>query len=121
MDGASADLENAFDLDRGISRQHGDADGRSRVPALVAERRDHEVGGAVHHLGTVEKAGIGIDEAAQADHLLDLVEIAERPLDLGQHVDRPGAPRFLAVLEGYAIAELTLGDELAARIEADLT
>src|SRR6516225_8359482 len=109
MDGASADLENAFDLDR-----------RSRMPAFVAERRDHEVGGAVHHLGTVEKGRIGIDEAAQADHLLDLVEIAERRLDLRQHVDHAGACRFLAVLEGYAIAELTLGDELAARIEADL-
>src|SRR5262245_66261665 len=76
MDGASADLENAFDLDRGVSRQHGDADRRSRVPALVAERRDHEVGGAVHLIGTVEKGGIGIDDAAQANYRHDCVAIA---------------------------------------------
>src|SRR5262249_24481423 len=54
-------------------------------------------------------------------HLLDLVEVANGGLDLRQHVDPAGARRFLAVLERYAGAELALGDELAAAVEADLT
>src|SRR5258706_12008 len=91
------------------------------MPALVAEHRHHEVGGAIHHLRAVEKGRVGIDEAAQADHLLDFVEFAERRLDLCQQVDPTGACRFLAVLEGYTFAELTFGDELTACIEADLT
>ena len=115
-----AHLEHALDLDRRVDRQRGDADRGARMPALVAEHRDHEVGGAVHHLGAVEEGRRGIDEAAEANHPLDLVEIAERRLDLRQHVDRAGARRLLAVLDRYAVAELALGDELAARIEADL-
>src|SRR5262245_23765128 len=94
----SSDFEDALDLDRGVARQHGDADRCARVPALVAEHRHHQVGGAVHDLGAVEKRGRGIDEATEANHLLDLVEVAERGLDLRQHVDRAGARCLLAVL-----------------------
>src|SRR5882757_4080547 len=117
---ASGDLEDALDLDRRIRGQHRHTDGGTRMAALVAERGDHEIRGAVHHLGAIEKVGIGIDEATEADHLLDLVEIAKRRLDLGQHVDRAGACRFLAVLDRYASAELALGDQLSTAIEADL-
>ena len=52
----SGHLEHGLDLDRGVERQRRDADGGARVPALVAERRDHQVGGAVHHLGAVEES-----------------------------------------------------------------
>jgi len=51
----SGDLENALDLDRGIGRKGGDADGGSGMAALVAERCYHQVGGAIHHFGTVEE------------------------------------------------------------------
>ena len=76
MNGASDLIVQAF----GDKGRH--AHRRAGMPSLVAEHRHHEVGGAVHHLRTIEKRRIGIDEAAQARHLLDLVEIAERGLDL---------------------------------------
>ena len=41
---ASGDLEHTLDLDRGIRRQHGDADGRARMAAPLAEDLDR------HHL-----------------------------------------------------------------------
>ena len=49
----SGHFEQALDFDRGIGRQRRDADRRARMPALVAEHRDHQVGGAVHHFGSV--------------------------------------------------------------------
>ena len=88
-------------------------DGGTGVPALVAEHRDHEVGGAVHHLGPVEEVRLGIDEAAEPDHADDLVEVAERRLELRQQVDRAGARGGLALLDGDAAAELALGDQVA--------
>ena len=87
--------------------------------ALVAERRDHQVGGAVHHLRTVDETRRRIHEAAEPHDAHDLVEVAERGLDLGEKIDRAGARRLLAVLDGDAAAELALGDELAA-VEANL-
>src|SRR3979490_2470170 len=75
--GLSGHLEGGLDLDCGIERQGGDADGWAGVAALVAERRDHQVGGAIHHFGAVGETGRRIDEAAEADHADDLVEIAE--------------------------------------------
>src|SRR5262245_16381581 len=95
---ASGDLEGALDLDRRIGGQHGDADGGARMPALVAEHRDHKIGGAIHNLRAIEKRGVRIDEAAEPDHPRDLVEVAKGRLDLRQHVDGAGACRFLAVL-----------------------
>src|SRR5471030_1173416 len=76
----SLHLEQALDLDRGVERQHRDTDGGTRVPPLVAEQRDHQVGGAVHDFWPIEEGGIGIDEAAEAHHAGDLLEIAERGL-----------------------------------------
>src|SRR5262249_49481851 len=46
----SGHLEQAFDLDRGICRQRGHADGGAGVAALVAEHLHHQIGGAVQHL-----------------------------------------------------------------------
>src|SRR5215468_9933944 len=46
----SGDLEQAFDFDGRVHGKRGDADGRSRMPPLVAEHLHHEVRGAVHHL-----------------------------------------------------------------------
>ena len=78
-----------------------------------------EIGGAVHHLGAVKEGRRGIDEAAEPHDAHDLVEIAERGLDLGQQVDRAGARGLLAVLDRDVVAELALGDELAVGAEAD--
>src|SRR5438105_3380171 len=51
----SGDLEQPLDLDRGIRRQRGDADRGAGMAALVAEHRDHQVGGAVQHFWPVEE------------------------------------------------------------------
>src|ERR1700693_4175523 len=96
------------------------ADGRARGLALVAEHRNHQIGGAVHHFRAVGEARRRIDEAAEPHHLLDLVEIAERGLDLGDQADGAGPRRLLAVLDGDAGAELPRGDELAVATKAKL-
>ena len=88
--------------------------------AGLAERRHHQVGGAVHRVRAVEEAGRRIDEAAEADHAHDPVEIAERGLDLRQQIDRAGARRLLPVLDGDAAAEPAFGGEFAVAVEAKL-
>ncbi len=50
-------FKQALDLNRGIGRQRRDADRRARMLAFVAEHRDHEVGGAVHHLWAFGEPG----------------------------------------------------------------
>ena len=101
------------------SGQRGDADGRARVLALLAEDGDHHVGSAVHHLRAVEEARRRVHEAAEPHHPRHLVEIADGGLDLGEQIDRTGARRFLPVLDGDPGAQLALGDKLAV-VEADL-
>ena len=64
------------DLDREIQRQAIDADRRAGMAASVAEHLDHQVRAAVEHLGDVEEAGPGLDEAAQLDDARDPREIA---------------------------------------------
>src|SRR4051794_18365203 len=58
------DFEHALDFDGGIAGQGGNADGRAGMAALVAERRDHQVGGAVQHLRSVDEIRRRVDEAA---------------------------------------------------------
>src|SRR5215470_19383386 len=60
MDVASRHLEQAFDLDCGVRRQRGDADGGAGMVALVAEYLHHQIGGAVEHLRSVEEVGCRI-------------------------------------------------------------
>src|SRR5580704_9864304 len=48
-------LEQAFDLDRGVRGQRGDADGGAGVASLVAEHLHHQVGCAVQHLRPIDK------------------------------------------------------------------
>src|SRR5580700_8326716 len=88
--------------------------------AVVAEDVDHQIGGAVHHFRAVGETGRRIDEAAEPHHLLDLVEIAERSLDLGDQAYGAGPRRLLAVLDGHAGPELPGGDELAVATKAKL-
>src|ERR1043165_7747771 len=71
----SGHFERGLDLDRGIERQGGDANGGAGVTPLVAKRRDHQVESAIHPRGAVGKAGRRIDEAAEADDAHDFVEI----------------------------------------------
>ena len=70
--------------------------------------------------GTSMKSRRGIDEAAEPDHAGDLVEIAERRLELCQQIDRAGARGGLAVLDRHVVAELAGGDQLAFVVEAEL-
>src|SRR5262245_35048627 len=116
----SGDLEQPLDLDCGVERQDGDADRGAGVPALVAEHLDHQVGGAVHHLRPVEEGGVRVDESTKPHDPHDLVEIAERDLDLSQEVDGAGAGGLLTVLDRHGFPKLALGDERAAGSEADL-
>src|SRR5262249_677601 len=116
----SSQYELAFDLNRRINRQRRDANSRTRVPALVAKDFDHQVGGAVHHLWAVEKCRRRIDETAEPHDARDLVEVAERDLDLRQEIDRTGARGPLAVLDRDDLAELAFGRRLAVRAETDL-
>src|ERR1700720_493467 len=84
---ALRDFEQAFDLDRSIRRQRSDTAGGAGVAALVAEGCDHQVGSAVEHFRPIHEIRSGVDEAAEADHADDLVEVAERGLDLRQEID----------------------------------
>src|SRR5712675_1656118 len=90
------------------------------MAALVAERRDHQVGRAIQYLWSVEEVGRGIDEPAEPDHPNHLVEVAERGLDLRQEVDGATARGGTALLDGNAGAKLALGDQLAFRVDANL-
>src|SRR5712664_865909 len=90
------------------------------MAALVAERRDHQVGSAIQYLRPVEEVGRGIDEPAEPHHPYHLVEVAERGLDLRQEVDGATARRGIALLHRDAGAKLALGDQLAFRVDADL-
>src|SRR4029078_9500542 len=116
----SGDLEHAFDLDRRIGGQRGDADSRPGMPALVAERCDHQVGGAGQHLRPVEIIRCRIDEAADPHHADHLVEVAECRLYLRQQIDRAGLRCGVALFGGDAGAELALGNQLAVGIGANL-
>src|SRR6202035_3779733 len=117
----SGNLEQSLDLDRGVCRQRGDADGGAGMAALVAEGQNHQVGRAVQHLRSVEKIRRRIDEAAEPDHAHHLVEVADRGLDLRQQVDGATARGGIALFDGDAGAQLALGDQLALGVETDLT
>ena len=55
----------------------------------LAEQRDHQVRGAVDHLGYVEETLAGLHEAAELDHLADPTKIAVAGRGhLGDQVDR---------------------------------
>src|SRR5688572_13618971 len=110
----SGDLEDALDLYGGVGWKDRHTDRRTGATAFVSEHRHHEVGGAIHHLGTLEKGRVGIDEAAETNDLLHVVEIAERSPDLRQQIDRAGACRLLAVLDRHAASELAFGHHIAA-------
>src|SRR5262245_77614 len=118
--GRSGHFEEPLDLDRSIERERRDANGRAGVPTLVAEHLDHQIGGAVHDLGSIEESRRRIDEAAEPHDPHHLVEVAERGLDLGDEVDRAGAGRGLALLDHHVVAKLALGDQRAAGAEAEL-
>src|SRR5262249_20050015 len=61
-----------------------------------------------------------VDIAAKPHHSGDLVEIAERGLELGQNVDGAGSGGLDAFIDRYPTAELALGDQFAFGIQAEL-
>src|ERR1700680_2953795 len=82
----SGDLEQRFDLDRGAERKLADAHGGAGVAAGVTEEGHDQIRGAVHDGGQRREAGRAVDEAAEAYAALDLVEVTERGLRVGEHV-----------------------------------
>src|SRR5688572_24369883 len=90
------------------------------MPALLGKRRDHEIGGAVHHLWAIDEIRHAVDEAAEPHDAGDFVEIAERGLQLHKQIDRARARRLLTVLDGNFAAELAFGNELAFGVETKL-
>ena len=72
-----------------------DANRRSGMTALVAEQFGDEIGRAVHRLGQGVEARLDIEEAAEPHDPPHLVEIAERRMRVGEHVD-DAEPRRLA-------------------------
>src|SRR5215831_3560970 len=90
------------------------------MTALVAECQNHQIGSAVQDLRSVEKIRRRVDEAAEPDHARDLVEVAERRLDLGKQVDGAAARRGVALFNGDAGPKLALGDQLALRVKTNL-
>src|SRR6516165_5224144 len=117
----SCNFENSIDLDGRITGQHGDAHGRARVPSFISEHIYHEIGCPVHHFRTLKKGGVRIDEAAQTNDTRYPIKIANRGFDLGEHVDRAGARRFLAIVHRNSGPKLTFGNRLAACIKTDLS
>ena len=71
-----SDGDNDLDLYRYAAGQRAHADGRTRVPAALAEDFDKEVGAAIHDFRMVLKIGCGIDHAQHLDDILDAVEFA---------------------------------------------
>src|ERR1700729_1060214 len=72
-----------------------DANRRSGMTALIAEQLSDEIGRAVHRLGRGVEARFDAKEAAEPHDPPHLVEIAERRMRLGEHVD-DAEPRCLA-------------------------
>ena len=85
------------------------------MAAALAERRRHQVGGAVHRLRQRVVASVDGEEAAKPDDPRDTVEIAERRLRLGEDVDRALPSRRRACLERRSGPELAdvVGGKLA--------
>ena len=71
-----------------------DANRGSSMAALIAEQFGDEIGRAVHRLGQGVEARLDVEEAAEPHDLPHLVEIAERRMRLGEHVDN-AEPRRL--------------------------
>src|ERR1700677_295496 len=57
------------------------------MTAVIAEQFGDEIGRAVHRLGQGVEARLDAEEPAESHDLPHLVEIAERRMRLGEHVD----------------------------------
>ena len=79
----------------------------SGVTALIAEQFGDEIGRAVHHLGQGVEARLDVEEPTKPHDLLHLVEVAERRVRMGKHID-DAEPGRLAC--GF---DLGVGRELA--------
>src|SRR5262245_66453054 len=81
------DFKEALHFDPGIGGQHRDTDRGASVATFVPEYRDHQVGSAIHDLGTIEETCIRVDETAKTDHASHPVEIAHCGPDLRDEID----------------------------------
>ena len=99
------DMEDAVDLDGGPERQVRKADRRASVAAGIAEHLDHQVAGAIHHLGLLAEAGQAVHVAREPHRSLDTIERAEVLVCSGENgvTRQPGSA--LASLDVDGVAE----------------
>src|SRR6266568_1798419 len=116
----SADLEGGFDLDRDAAGQAVHPDRGARMTAEIAEHRDHQIRGAVDHLGHVGELPGAVDKPADPQTSAHAVEIAAAgDAQMGEDVERAELCRLTAVGDADPGAELALKAELAVPL-ADL-
>lgn len=80
------DFEQTLDLHGSICRERGDTHGGAGMAAPIAESRNHQVGSAVEDLWSIDKVRRRIDESAEPHHAHDLVEVANRSLELSDQI-----------------------------------
>src|SRR5215475_12174856 len=106
-------LEDHLDLDGDAARQFGHPHRRARVPALLAEDLDHEIGEAVDDLGLLAEALGRVDHAQHLDDALDLVEAAQHGARRAEEVDTDLAGDLVAILRGEIAPDLAARGRLA--------
>ncbi len=106
-----SDLDDEFDLDRGVEGEDRDADGAAGVLAGLTEDGAEQLRGAVGDLGLAgEVRGRG-DESDGLDDPLDVRQVADLGLDRGQGVQRALLGALAGDLGGDGVADLAGGDQ----------
>src|SRR5262250_2241928 len=106
-------LEDHFDLDGDAAGQFGHPHRRARVPTLLAEDLDHEIGEAVDDLGLLAEALGRVDHAQHLDDALDLVETAQRGARRAEEIDADLARDLVAIFRGEIAPDLATRGRLA--------
>src|SRR5215471_15692839 len=106
-------LEDHLDLDGDAAGQLGHPYRRARVPALLAEDLDHEIGEAVDDFGLLAEALGGVDHAQHLDDTLDLVEAAQQSARRAEKIDAHLARDLVAILRGEVAPDLAARGRLA--------
>ena len=100
-----SDLHRHLELDHGVARQRGHAEGSADVTATLAEDLDQEIGSAIDYLRGIGKAGDRVDVSVDGDDLLDPVEGAKCLPENGQ-LRECAAPRgSVSLFDGAVLTD----------------